>query len=378
MIAPTTQKVVFVGTKASVFMLRTAEELRNRGIAVEIIDPYEAHVGQPEGGKLRKLLRLVDRAWLTAKATRRLDRDQTVVIHFLSIDIFWISPLLKRHFHRVVGLAYGSDILRRVKTRDWLFHKGLKRLDCIAATNVNVRDAIVADFPDIAQKETPIIRFGLPVFDALEDVSDITAPEARAQLGYQADKPLVCLGYTASPGQRQQELIAFFVAQSDLLATYQFVVPVQYGSPKVRSAVQVDCQRINQTFGAEVFHSLSTFHEPDTAALMRLATTVLINHSISDAFSGTVQEVIYAGNVVLAARHLPYSNMPGFGTAITPYDTLNDCVSALHPDALAHWQETAAAALPVNRDALRNSSSWEGVINGWYALIDTHAPNVSE
>jgi hypothetical protein len=371
MIPPSAQKVVFVGTKSSVFVVRTAEELRNRGVAVQLVDPYAAPARLTGGGKLRKILRFLNRAWFTARAIRRLDREQTVVIHSLGLDLFWISPLLKRHFQRVVGLAYGSDILQRVKTRDWLLRIGLRRLDCIAATNINVRDTIVADFPDIAKNATRIIRFGLPVFDALENVGATSATEARAQLGYLADKPLVCLGYSASQGQRQQEMIAFFAAQPDLLARYQFVVPVQYGSPEVRSAVEEDCQRVNQTLGAEVFHPLSTFHEPDTAALMRLATTVLINHSVSDAFSGSVQEVIYAGNMVLAAKHLPYDNMPGFGTAIRPYDALEKCVSALDPDALSRWQLAAAAALLATRAVLRDTSSWDGVIEDWYTLIDT-------
>ncbi|XUO83171.1 hypothetical protein RVM27_12110 [Halomonas sp. KM007] len=365
------KKVVFLGTSSSVFVVRTAEELRVRGVDVQLIDPYEAAFSRITGkSKLAKALRVLYRAWFTRRAIRKLDREQTAVIHSLGLDLCWISPLLKRHFKRVVGLAYGSDILRRQKRLDRLLGRGMRYLDCVAATNTNVLDAILKDFPSVAGKERRVIRFGLTVFDVLEKVGTKSAEEARAQLGFLADKPLVCLGYSASSGQRQHDLISFFEEQTNLLSHYQFIVPVQYGSPEVRGAVEQDCQRANQKLGYEAFHPLSEFHDPETSAIMRLATTVLINHSVSDAFSGTVQEVVYAGNLVFAGKHLPYENMPGFGTAITPYADLTECVSALQANMLSQWQATARAELSETRRELRKTSSWDGVIDDWFTLID--------
>jgi hypothetical protein len=365
------KKVVFFGTTSSVFVVRTAEELRTRGTDVQIIDPYLASSRLAGKSGLRKLLRLCYRFWYTRQAIRQLDREQTVVIHSLGIELFWVSLLLKRHFKKVVGIAYGSDILRRRKRLDWFLSIGLKRLDCIAATNANVRDVITESFPSTAGKEALVIRFGLSVFDALENLRDVSPEEARIELGYVADKPLICLGYSASSGQRQQELIDFFAEQPGLHEKYQFVVPVQYGSSEVRLAVEQDCRRVNKMVGSELFRPLTLFQDPDTSALMRLATTVLINHSISDAFSGTVQETVYAGNMVLAGTHLPYSNMPGFGSAIKLYDSLSECVSALNSNSLLQWKCLTEAALTENRAELRKISSWDGVIDEWCNLIDS-------
>ena len=366
------KKVVFLGTSNSVFVTRTAEELHARGVDVKIIDPYSASARLVGKSSPVKLLRLLRRIFFTRKTIRQLDQGQTVVIHSLGLDLFWLSPLLRRHFQKVVGLAYGSDILLRRRRLDKLLSRGLQHLDCVAATNTNVRDAILQDFPCVAGKEVRIIRFGLSVFDAVEKLGVQSAAEARAQLGYMADKPLICLGYSASAGQRQQDLITYFAEQPELLCNYQFVVPVQYGSPEVRLEVEQCCQRMNQKLEAEIFHPLSKFHDPHTSALMRLATTVLINHSVSDAFSGTVQEAVYAGSMVLAAKHLPYESMPGFGTSIKPYDNLEECISALHPEALSHWKATVEAALPKNRLDLRKISSWDGVIDDWFTIIDPH------
>jgi hypothetical protein len=103
---------------------------------------------------------------------------------------------------------------------------------------------------------------------------------------------------------------------------------------------------------------------------MRIATTVLINHSVSDAFSGTVQEIIYSGNMVLACKHLPYDDMPGFNTAIKPYYDLTECVSALHADEFSQWRKITEDALEENRAGLRKCSSWDGTIQDWFNIID--------
>ena len=43
------KKVVFLGTSSSVFVVRTAEELRVRGVDVQLIDPYEAAFSELQG-----------------------------------------------------------------------------------------------------------------------------------------------------------------------------------------------------------------------------------------------------------------------------------------------------------------------------------------
>jgi hypothetical protein len=367
------KRTVFFGTSDSVFVSRTAEELRNRGIGVDIIDPYLACSWITAKGKLGKLFRLCYRIWFTKREIRKLDRDQCAVIHSLSIELFWVSLLLKSHFDKVVGIAYGSDILRRNERLDWLLSKGLARLDCLAATNTNVRDVILQNFPEMKEKKAAIVRFGLSVFDVLDNFKEMTPGEARKRLGYDAEKPIICLGYSASLGQRQKELINFFAEQTKLHERYQFVVPIQYGDSAIKMAVEHDCQRVNSLIGYDVFRPLIKFHDPLASALMRLATTVLINHSVSDAFSATVQETVYTGNMVLAGRHLPYSGMPGFNTAIKPFDSLDECTSALQLDSLSRWKSVTRLELSRNRAELRKVSSWDGVIDDWVSLVSSTA-----
>lgn len=357
-------RAVFLGDAKSVFVHRTVDALSARGFDIVVIDPTSCRVN----GRLRSAFR-------TLEAVLATERDRTAVIHSLSPNICWLAPLLKSRFRRVVGIAYGSDVLRRNKRYELLFRFGLRRLDAFASTNDNVMQAAIKDFPVLVERERSIVRFGLPVFDALDRLlaGGVTPQRARLQLGYAPERALVSLGYSASPGQRQIELIDYLSTQLRNCDGLDFVVPAQYGDPNVIAETISACDRGNSGFPRNRFHPLVKFHDIETSALMRLATSVLINNSTTDAFSGTVQEVVYAGNLVLAGEHLPYRQMPGFRSAIRPYASLSDCMEFLTMDSLARWSELARSQHEATRQGLRDVSSWDAVEGDWRSLISPSA-----
>lgn len=362
--------VVFVGTMKSVFVTRTAEALRDAGMVVRIVDPY----GGTSGSLLAKagpIGRVINRILTTRRILRDVEPHDAAVMHYLNADAIWMAPLLRKRFPRTIGVAYGSDILRRNVSRDWLLRYGLRAFDCLAATNVNVMDALVTACPEIASKDCRIIRFGLPVLEELDRLrlAGETSRQAKINLGFDTERKLVALGYGASSGQRQKELIKYFAARPSLSKGIQFVVPVQYGNSDVTADVISRCEKINVERGREDFVALTTFFNPEKSAWFRMASDVLINHSVSDAFSGTVQEVVHAGNRVLAVDHLPYAQMPGAGISIQMYSDLEECESHLSVATDGPSATPSPEVLSQIRAALHRTSGWAGVLSDWRALI---------
>jgi len=362
--------VVFVGSNASVFVSRTQAELVRRGLQVSILDPYVLIESSVDGNNIfNKLSRAIARYRNVRRLISQYPHDSVAMVHFLGFDCVWLIPLLKTRFRRVVGIAYGSDILRRRRVLDPFLGYGLKQLDAVVATNFNVLDELELSFPILADRSLGILRFGLPVLDELRKLDGVTSLQSKARLGFDPTRRLASLGYAASPGQRQLEQINFFVSRLAEFDDLDFVVPIQYGSKQTMDEVSAHCSRVNSQIGAERFLPLTEFHSPDRAALMRLATDVLINHSVTDAFSGTVMEVVYAGNLVLAGSHLPYDRMPGFGTAILPYQGLEDVASALHKNHFFEHLRTAKNSVTENRAALCATSTWDAVLPDWIRVL---------
>jgi hypothetical protein len=360
---------VIVGPTGSVFVSRTAEALAANGIQVSVLD---AQQGETEAtGRLGKLLLRVRQVWNTIKLMCTMDRNSTAIIMSLTVHSAWLAPLLKCYFRRVTGIAFGSDILRRNTRFDGFLAFGLNKLDTLCATNDNVLQEILSIVRPACLKRATIIRFGLPVFDELKELiaDNISKEESKRVLGFATDRHLISLGYNATVGQRQIELLEAVESRIEEFSGYDFVVPVQYGEKPVIEAVKKVCSRLNKISGRQQFIPLTTFYDPVSSAHFRRATSAMINHSVSDAFSGSVQETIYAGNLVLAASHLPYENMPGFGTAIRNYVDLDEAFNALILENLSKWQKKAATHEVDNRQSLHQTSSWEAVMPAWMGLV---------
>lgn len=64
-------------------------------------------------------------------------------------------------------------------------------------------------------------------------------------------------------------------------------------------------------------------------ALLRLSTNIMIQMPISDALSGTMTEVLYAGNKVIAGSWLPYGLLRRNGIVFSEIDNFSDLVPAI-------------------------------------------------
>lgn len=358
---------IFLGSEKSVFVHRTADELRRRGLIVTIVDPYiepsqQASFFWRVTRPFRQLFRL-------CVALRAIPRHDAAIIHSLGRGISIQAWMLRKKACRVVGIAYGSDILRRNRKNDKALTRGLKSLSEIAATNVNVAkeiESLVA-----LREKVKILRFGLPVLDEIElsEKDTIGIEEFRKYLGLSRDKKIISLGYSATTGQMQSELIEFFAINQSIIDHFIFIVPVQYGNQDVVGDVVNLCHEHNSRVGRKLFFPIVDFYNEKDSSKLRVLTDLLINNSISDAFSGTVQEVIYCGNCVLASDRLPYSTMPGAEYAVKSYSALADVLPMLSAEKFDAWQERVRRERPTTRAAIRMVSSWDSVAAGWIDLI---------
>lgn len=375
---PQPHSVLFVGAKASVFVTRTADALCQRGLRVQIIDPRERSQKGHSVAWLGPLGAAALRLFHTIKQLRKAEPYSVAVVHGLGPDTSWIIPLLKQRKRRTVGLAYGSDILRRKKSRDWAIAPALSSLDHISATNHNVLESLTESFPNIDKEKLSICRFGLPVIERMMAYNhDQDRISAKTLLGLNERKKVVSIGYSASAGQRQSDLIKLFTSHVQHLEHIQFIVPLQYGDIRTRDAVISLCSAENARHGREVFRPLTQFYDVHHSTILRYATDVLINNSVSDAFSGTVLEVLYSGNLIFAVENLPYHDMPGASSAISFYNNPTMLIELLGIQSINERASISKSNLSATRKGIESVASWNGVIPDWNDLLGFRIPSVA-
>ena len=358
---------VFFGNSQSVFVSRTSQNLTESGLDVSIVDISKPLIWK-NGKKIPPLARILARIVHVWSDILRVKKRETAVIHSLTPHVIWLAPLLNLYFNRVCLICYGSDVLRRNKSLDLLLGIGLRFIDRFAFTNVNVLNEMQSSFSFLTHRNFQILRFGLPVLEVLE-TSHVTKRDAKIQLGLSPESICVALGYASTPGQRQRELIDYFLKKTKKLKKFQFIIPCQYGDVAEIEKVKKILKSHQMSLEKNNFIVFDEFFCEEKTALMRKAVDILINHSVSDSFSGTVQESIYAGNLILAADHLPYFSMPGADSAIKFYKNLEELDILLSENNIVNWGQKVRESLPHVRNQIYNMSAWPSLLNEWNQFL---------
>ncbi|TDO77462.1 hypothetical protein EV143_104226 [Flavobacterium chryseum] len=102
------------------------------------------------------------------------------------------------------------------------------------------------------------------------------------------------------------------------------VLPLAYGRDEkyINKLKAIKIENIEITLILDYFDS-------NEIALLRLATDIMIQMPISDALSGTMTEVLYAGNKVIAGSWLPYGLLRRKEVIFSEIDDFSDLVPAI-------------------------------------------------
>jgi len=96
--------------------------------------------------------------------------------------------------------------------------------------------------------------------------------------------------------------------------------------------------------------------------MLRLSTDIAVNIQVSDAFSATVQEQIFAGSIVIAGSWLPYSLLKEQGIYFV--ETGPDSLAESIENCIAEFKVSQAECIN-NRERIRILSSWQSAVTDW-------------
>jgi len=110
-------------------------------------------------------------------------------------------------------------------------------------------------------------------------------------------------------------------------------------------------------------------------ALIRKASDVFINVQVTDQFSGSMQEHLFAENVVITGDWLPYKTLDERGVFMRKVSSVDDVGrELLH---VAHNLDSLRKNCLINPDIIWELSSWEKNIQSWVGLYEGFFDNRS-
>lgn len=309
--------------------------------------------------------RLWARVLANARSLRRLGPFDVIHNHYLSQRDLALGQAVRRHFPEAKWVCsfWGSDLLRGTALELTRMRRYLTACDHITVhSSLHVQRIEQVYGAALAQK-TALVYFGQTVYYDIDRVR-ATADQAacKAHFGLPADKPVICLGYNASPTHQHLELIrGLRTLPQETLAGWSLVFQMTYGATDdtyfntVKEAADaLPCRTL----------LLTEFMDGTESATLRLAADAFVLAIPTDAFSASLQEYLYAGARVLRAKWLRYPQLTELGISTTEFADLSE-VPGLLKQVLA--AELSADEL-AKRAMLKEKYSWNAVREGWLKL----------
>lgn len=278
------------------------------------------------------------------------------VIHLQSAN-HWIAGIVNSALGKakLVVTIWGSDFLRassyRLKKMKPIFQK--------AEAITFATEKISNDFDAVysTKGKHKIVKFGLEVFKYIDTV--------RLSIS-KSEKITVTIGYNRHPAQQHIAVVKSLSKLSgDMKDKIKLVFPFTYGPLDQKYLQELISQLDESGIGYEF---LNEFMDEEQVAVQCIKSDVMIQVQKTDAFSGSMQEYLYADNVIITGSWLPYEELKSNGVYFITVDEIHEIANQLER-VLKNYKHIKVKCFE-NKEFLRDVSSWEANITKWKQLYE--------
>jgi len=322
-------------------------------------------VGEPIG-RIRTKLNHIFYYKVIKDIVKSLQSYDAINIHYLNPIYRHFIKLFRDKTPKLIVTIWGSDFYRvSNKTKNKL-KKVFDLCDLITFTNDSMKSDFLSYYGDYHHK-VKVCRFGLKVLDVIEEVQSNNnleefKDEFLSKYNIDSKKKIIACGYNSSPGQQHEKIIkAIQMVNTEKLQDVVFLFPMAYGDENNRLKIELllkDC--------AFSYKVISEYLEDKEVAMLRVVSDIMINVQTTDQFSGSMQETLYAGNVLINGGWLPYDTFKDAGAFFLEIKELSElhkkieeCIDDL--DGLKLKSKN-------NREVIWELSSWRKNGKEWYEL----------
>ncbi|WP_124059170.1 glycosyltransferase [Vaginisenegalia massiliensis] len=297
---------------------------------------------------------------------KNLPKYDSIHIHYYNPIYRYIISILRRKTDNLIITIWGSDYYRVSKKQLNMNSNAFNLADKITFTNEKTLDDFIKNF-NISLNRLKITRFGLETLDYIDKIEN--SSEMQSKISFFKKKyhipeklKVITCGYNSSPGQ-QHELIlnAINKLPQDYAEKCVFLFPLAYGDNVHKEKIK----EIIRNIGRNIL-VLEAFMVEEELAILRLISDIMINIQVTDQLSGSMQETLYAGNIVINGSWLPYDIFHKNNVFFLNVD------NPIHLDKLIcssiEKYDDLKNMVRNNKSYIRSLSGWDENLEDWYNL----------
>lgn len=225
---------------------------------------------------------------------------------------------------KIICSFWGSDLMRDTGVSNVFYvSKALKIASRITIQTPEMAEMLYCKYGREFTNKTTSLRFTIneEIFNQIDYSKQISDRILSFKKKYNISsyKTIIALGHNAFRENNHLKMIDVLSSlKPEILDSCEFVLHLSYGGNQRYIEKLIDTVDSQNKL---TIHIIKDFFPPEEIALLRLTTDILIQMPISDALSGAMTEVLYAGNTVIAGSWLPYGFFRRSGIHFNEIDT---------------------------------------------------------
>ncbi|WP_016778726.1 glycosyltransferase [Anaerophaga thermohalophila] len=310
-----------------------------------------------------KGVHLLYRLILYKKLLKDLPEYDVIHFHYIRIDSYLLVNQFKRsQKSKIIFSIWGSDLYRLSPLNEKRFFRACNKADILTFANQKSINLFKEKY-NWKNDNLKLCRFGLAPLERLKKIK-LSKNECKQKLSWNNNKLAITIGYNSNPAQQHLEILKQFDTTNikSLKEKIQLILPVTYnGTPKYKNQLLEKLKQL--PFEYTIY---DTFLTDDKVAQIRKASDVMIQLQLTDQFSGSMQEHLFARNVVITGSWLPYETMKEHGAWFIEIDKLEELPNIIF-DVIGNY-ENYVKKTNNNPQAIAELGLWEKNIHDWIAL----------
>ncbi len=280
-------------------------------------------------------------------------------IHFLSPFYGIVSKQIRQKANKVIVSIWGSDYYR---TSEQDKVEQLSILEIADNINFGNEDTFL-DFDNCYNKKfnkkLSICRFGLIQLEVIKSLEGKNKIELKREMSCSPDDIIITCGTNASLAQNHLAMIESILSiRTKLPANLLFIFPMTYGDANL--ILQIKDKLMHSGLRYKIYEEFLSEQEN---AKLRLISDVLIQAQTTDQLSGSMQEYLFAGNIIITGAWLPYKIFTDNGVCFLKVDTL-EAIGEKLQFAIENMNALKTNCID-NKKLIWNMTSWENAICNW-------------
>ncbi|MBQ9342433.1 MAG: glycosyltransferase [Lachnospiraceae bacterium] len=366
------EKVILQKDEYKIYIIDLGE--RKEGIYKKYYDDNGVEIVRIPKRKIQKLPLIG--SWLyshtVARYIKKTISPDVIHAHFITWQSVCMLAQLKEHHNIVIATYWGSDILRETRLKLLLSELWLGKVDKITLATTEMRSKFNRFYKGKYEEKVFPLIFGVNGFEYL-DRMDHNSDYYKPFYGIPKANITITVGYNGARGQQQIEVLKAIDRLSVTVKKKIFViVPMTYGVPSDTYIEEIDSYLNKMNISG--YAILKQYMDDEISARLKCVTDLFVHAQVTDAFSASVQEFLYAEKLVLNPSWIRYDELLKKGVFFLTYDSFDTLDKCLESAIEAFLCEKYKRKLEQNMEILHDFTSWEAVTSNWRVLYKDVRP----